>query len=169
METGRVDPAYQPARVVLSRSFDVPEDARLWDTSVATTIVMTSASHGKPELVKVLRDKGVDVVEFGGEFTMDKVLDEMRQEGGCKRFGSVVGRSRRRRLRLVRFHACWHLWRQKSLAEDRKRRRRWTISDATLWRTRTSKGDGCESVRKRCFNYRLLTERFRERAFETIC
>ena len=69
---------------------------------------------------------------------MDKVLDEMRQEAGCKRFGSVVG-SRRRRLRLVRFHACWHLWRQKSLAEDRKRRRRWTISDATLWRTRTSK------------------------------
>ena len=32
------------------------EEARLWDTSVATTIVMTSASHGKPELVKVLRE-----------------------------------------------------------------------------------------------------------------
>ena len=160
--------AYQPARVVLSRSFDVPEEARLWDTSVATTIVMTSASHGKPELVKVLRDKGVDVVEFGGEFTMDKVLGEMREEAGCKRFGSVVGRSRRRRLRLVRFHACWHLWRQKSLAEDQAQT---SMDDfgCGYGPDGTSKGDGCESVRKRCFNYRLLTERFRERAFETIC
>ena len=88
---GTLTHAYQPARVVLSRSFDVPEDARLWDTSVATTIVMTSASHGKPELVKVLRDKGVDVVEFGGEFTMDKVLDEMRRRGWLQTFWECGG------------------------------------------------------------------------------
>ncbi|CAL6355032.1 unnamed protein product [Bathycoccus prasinos] len=83
--------AYQPARVVLSRSFDVPEDARLWDTSVASTIVMTSAIHGKPALAKILRDKGVDVVEFEGEFTMDKVLDEMRQRGWLQTFWECGG------------------------------------------------------------------------------
>ena len=88
---GTLTHAYQPARVVLSRSFDVPEDARLWDTSVASTIVMTSASHGKPALAKILRDKGVDVVEFEGEFTMDKVLDEMRQRGWLQTFWECGG------------------------------------------------------------------------------
>ena len=88
---GTLTHAYQPARVVLSRSLDVPEDARLWDTTVASTIVMTSASHGKPTLAKILRDKGVDVVEFEGEFTMDKVLDEMRRRGWLQTFWECGG------------------------------------------------------------------------------
>ena len=87
---GSLAHSYQPARVVLTASFDVPENARLWDTSVAATIVMTSKGKN-PVLAKKLRDKGVDVVEFEGEFTMDKVLKEMSRRGWLQTFWECGG------------------------------------------------------------------------------
>ena len=119
--------AYQRGGVVLSRSFDVPEDARLWDASVASTIVMTSASHGKPALAKILRDKGVDVVEFEGEFTMDKVLGEMRQRGWLQTFWECGGTLAAPAITAGAFSRVLAFVAPKSLAVVRKHRRRWAI------------------------------------------
>ena len=47
----------------MSRSLDLPEDANLWNTSDAYTIVATQRGARK-DFQKVLSSKGVEVVEF---------------------------------------------------------------------------------------------------------
>ena len=62
--TCREETGFQPARVVLTRSLDLPEDAKLWNVrGVAPTIVCTTKGV-KPEFQNALRAKGVEVVEF---------------------------------------------------------------------------------------------------------
>ena len=39
--TTRRDGGHSPVRIVLSRTLDLPQDANLWDVSLAPTIVMT--------------------------------------------------------------------------------------------------------------------------------
>ena len=54
---------HTPARVVLSRTLDLPEEANLWNTGVAPTIVMTQRG-ARREFQTRLRARGVEVVEF---------------------------------------------------------------------------------------------------------
>lgn len=51
---------FAPWRIVMSRSLDLPEEANLWDVSVAPTIVMTQRG-ARQSFQKMLRSKGVEV------------------------------------------------------------------------------------------------------------
>jgi diaminohydroxyphosphoribosylaminopyrimidine deaminase/5-amino-6-(5-phosphoribosylamino)uracil reductase len=51
-----------PLRVVMSRSLNLPRDARLWNTQETATLVITEPNTD-PDLQEFLRDRGVDVLE----------------------------------------------------------------------------------------------------------
>lgn len=55
--------SHTPLRVVMSRRLDLPEDAQLWDTTIAPTLVFTETS-ANPSLQQRLRQQGVEVVEL---------------------------------------------------------------------------------------------------------
>ncbi len=55
--------APNPLRVVMTRTFDLPTEAILWDTSIASTLVVTEIG-ANPELRARLRDRGVEVLEL---------------------------------------------------------------------------------------------------------
>eukprot|EP00232_Nephroselmis_pyriformis_P006995 CAMPEP_0182889366 /NCGR_PEP_ID=MMETSP0034_2-20130328/21990_1 /TAXON_ID=156128 /ORGANISM="Nephroselmis pyriformis, Strain CCMP717" /LENGTH=452 /DNA_ID=CAMNT_0025022855 /DNA_START=185 /DNA_END=1539 /DNA_ORIENTATION=+ len=61
--TTRREGGHIPVRVVMSRTLDLPEDANLWDTSSAPTIVMTQRG-ARAAFQEHLRSKGVEVIEF---------------------------------------------------------------------------------------------------------
>ena len=61
--TTRRPGGHSPARVVMSRTLDLPERAALWDVALAPTIVMTQRG-ARPERQRALRARGVEVVEF---------------------------------------------------------------------------------------------------------
>lgn len=61
--TTRREGGHTPARVVLTRTLDLPEDANLWDTALAPTIVMTQRG-ARRDFQDRLRRKGVEVIEF---------------------------------------------------------------------------------------------------------
>ena len=61
--TTRRQGGHQPARVVMSRTLDLPEDASLWDVAHAPTVVMTQRG-ARREFQRRLRARGVEVVEF---------------------------------------------------------------------------------------------------------
>ena len=61
--TTRMEGGHQPARIVMSRTLDLPQNANLWDVSHAPTIVMTQQG-ARREFQKALRGRGVEVVEF---------------------------------------------------------------------------------------------------------
>lgn len=52
-----------PLRVVMSRTLDLPLDARLWQTNLAPTLLFTEAGV-QPEVQKILTEQGVEVVEL---------------------------------------------------------------------------------------------------------
>ncbi len=54
---------HNPLRVVMSRRLVLPSQAKLWDTTEFATLVLTE-ENANPEFQKILRDKGVEVVEF---------------------------------------------------------------------------------------------------------
>eukprot|EP00887_Chlorella_sp_A99_P007630 scaffold20.g7630.t1 len=54
---------HQPARIVMSRTLDLPEDACLWDVAHAPTLVMTQRG-ARRDFQRRLRGRGVEVVEF---------------------------------------------------------------------------------------------------------
>ena len=54
---------HNPLRVVMSRTLNLPKDARLWDTQEAETLVMTEVGANR-ELQNLLRQKGVEVMEL---------------------------------------------------------------------------------------------------------
>ncbi|WP_404789752.1 bifunctional diaminohydroxyphosphoribosylaminopyrimidine deaminase/5-amino-6-(5-phosphoribosylamino)uracil reductase RibD [Altericista sp. CCNU0014] len=58
-EDGSVS-VHNPLRVVMSRSFDLPEQARLWQTQIAPTVVLTQGDPN-PERLAQLRDRQVEV------------------------------------------------------------------------------------------------------------
>jgi diaminohydroxyphosphoribosylaminopyrimidine deaminase/5-amino-6-(5-phosphoribosylamino)uracil reductase len=62
LTTRQVDGPH-PLRVVMSRTLDLPEQAHLWQTAAAPTLVITAPSV-KPELQAFLRQLGVEVVEL---------------------------------------------------------------------------------------------------------
>lgn len=71
--------AHRPLRVVLSRNLSLPEDARLWDTSDANTLVVTqrgAREHRQRELSR----RGVEVLEL--DFvTPRRVAEHLRERG----------------------------------------------------------------------------------------
>ena len=56
-------PFTSQVRVVMSRTLELPENADLWDVSVAPTIVMTQKG-ARASFQAKLRARGVEVVEF---------------------------------------------------------------------------------------------------------
>ncbi|MEY3333733.1 MAG: bifunctional diaminohydroxyphosphoribosylaminopyrimidine [Cyanobacteriota bacterium] len=72
---------HNPLRVVMSRSLNLPEQARLWDTHVAPTLVLTEVGSSQP-FQKMLRSKGVEVVEFVS-LTPEQVMAHLYERGFC--------------------------------------------------------------------------------------
>lgn len=61
--TTRQTDAPQPLRVVMSRTLDLPEQADLWQTTAAPTLVLTTVGANQ-DFQKLLRALGVKVVEL---------------------------------------------------------------------------------------------------------
>lgn len=61
--TTRRQTGHIPARIVLTRSCDMPMDRHLWDVSAAPTIVMTEAG-ADAAAIRALRQRGVEVIVF---------------------------------------------------------------------------------------------------------
>jgi diaminohydroxyphosphoribosylaminopyrimidine deaminase/5-amino-6-(5-phosphoribosylamino)uracil reductase len=73
--------AHNPLRVVMSRSLSLPEQAHLWDTQEAPTLVMTEVGSSQT-FQKMLRDKGVEVVEFRS-LTPEIIMSYLYERGFC--------------------------------------------------------------------------------------
>ena len=88
--TCREETGFQPARIVLSRTLNLPEDAELWRVrDVAPTIVCTTKG-ARPEFQKMLRSKGVEVVEFN-ELTPLEAAKYMHARGFLRCFWECGG------------------------------------------------------------------------------
>lgn len=61
--TTRRQGGHQPDRIVMSRALNLPREAKLWDVSLAHTIVMTQKGANQ-NFHKYLVSRGVEVVEF---------------------------------------------------------------------------------------------------------
>jgi diaminohydroxyphosphoribosylaminopyrimidine deaminase / 5-amino-6-(5-phosphoribosylamino)uracil reductase len=70
---------HNPLRVVMSRSFDLPAQARLWQTEVAPTVVLTEGEPN-PELVAQLQFQGVEVIVLP-KLTPTAAMDYLYQRG----------------------------------------------------------------------------------------
>ena len=73
--------AHNPLRVVMSRSLNLPEQARLWDIQEAPTLVVTEVGSSQT-FQKMLREKGVEVVEFNS-LTPAEVMSNLYERGFC--------------------------------------------------------------------------------------
>lgn len=61
------EPLLAPIRVVMSRTMNLPRDARIWsEAPMLRTVVLTEPGHGQDDLVGDLRSKGVEVHEVQG-------------------------------------------------------------------------------------------------------
>ena len=56
-------PPHNPLRVVMSRSLNLPQDAKLWQIEAAPTLVLTQGNP-KPEFQDWLRQQGVEVINL---------------------------------------------------------------------------------------------------------
>lgn len=73
--------AHNPLRVVMSRTLNLPEQARLWDIQEAPTLVLTEVGSSQT-FQKMLREKGVEVVEFN-LLTPEEVMSHLYKRGFC--------------------------------------------------------------------------------------
>ena len=73
--------AHNPLRVVMSRSLNLPEQARLWDTREAPTLVLTEVGSSQT-FQNMLREKGVEVLEFRS-LTPEQVMTHLYERGFC--------------------------------------------------------------------------------------
>jgi diaminohydroxyphosphoribosylaminopyrimidine deaminase/5-amino-6-(5-phosphoribosylamino)uracil reductase len=73
--------AHNPLRVVMSRTLNLPEQARLWDIQEAPTLVLTEVGSSQT-FQKMLREKGVEVVEFNS-LTPEEVMSHLYKRGFC--------------------------------------------------------------------------------------
>ncbi|MCG9891013.1 MAG: bifunctional diaminohydroxyphosphoribosylaminopyrimidine deaminase/5-amino-6-(5-phosphoribosylamino)uracil reductase RibD [Thermosynechococcaceae cyanobacterium MS004] len=71
-------PAHNPLRVVMSRSLNLPEQAQLWETDLAPTVIFTEG-HPDPALEEKLQQK-VELVSLP-DLTPKAVLDNLYQRG----------------------------------------------------------------------------------------
>jgi diaminohydroxyphosphoribosylaminopyrimidine deaminase/5-amino-6-(5-phosphoribosylamino)uracil reductase len=72
---------HNPLRVVMSRSLNLPENARLWEVTEVPTLVLTEVGSS-PDFQKMLLNKGVEVVEFP-LLTPDHVMAYLYDRGFC--------------------------------------------------------------------------------------
>jgi len=79
--TSHQEGANNPLRVVMSRSLKLPENAHLWQTSEAPTLVLTEVD-ANPEVKEFLLHQGVEVVELT-PLTPDKVMAYLYERGFC--------------------------------------------------------------------------------------
>ena len=73
--------AHNPLGVVMSRSLNLPEQARLWDIREAPTLVVTEVGSSET-FQKMLRQKGVEVVVFNS-LTPEAVMSHLYKRGFC--------------------------------------------------------------------------------------
>ncbi len=73
--------AHNPLRVVMSRHLNLPENARLWQTADAPTLVLTEVGANL-KFQELLRQQGVEVVEFTS-LTPDNVMAHLYERGFC--------------------------------------------------------------------------------------
>jgi diaminohydroxyphosphoribosylaminopyrimidine deaminase / 5-amino-6-(5-phosphoribosylamino)uracil reductase len=71
--------AYQPLRVVVSRSLDLPQNAHLWDLEIAKTLVVTRV-RTNPAMQLYLSDRGVEVLELA-RVSPRAVMQELAKRG----------------------------------------------------------------------------------------
>jgi diaminohydroxyphosphoribosylaminopyrimidine deaminase / 5-amino-6-(5-phosphoribosylamino)uracil reductase len=79
--TSHQEGANNPLRVVMSRSLNLPENAHLWETSEAPTLVLTEV-NANPDVKELLLRQGVEVVELT-PLTPDKVMAYLYERGFC--------------------------------------------------------------------------------------
>ncbi len=79
--TSRQPEAHNPLRVVMSRTLNLPQQAYLWDTQVAPTVVLT-ASGANPDFQAYLQQKGVEVVELN-PLTPQQAMVYLYERGFC--------------------------------------------------------------------------------------
>jgi diaminohydroxyphosphoribosylaminopyrimidine deaminase / 5-amino-6-(5-phosphoribosylamino)uracil reductase len=72
-------PVHNPLRVVMSRSFDLPTQARLWQTEVAPTVVLTEGEPN-PERLQQLHDQNVEVIILP-KLTPQAAMDYLYRRG----------------------------------------------------------------------------------------
>jgi len=72
---------HNPLRVVMSRHLNLPENAHLWQTEEAPTVVLTEVG-ANPNVQEMLRKQGVEVVEFMS-LTPDQVMAHLYERGFC--------------------------------------------------------------------------------------
>jgi diaminohydroxyphosphoribosylaminopyrimidine deaminase / 5-amino-6-(5-phosphoribosylamino)uracil reductase len=70
---------HNPLRVVMSRSLDLPLDAKLWNINEARTLVFTEVGV-KPDIQKILQDQGVEIITFNS-LTPSQVMDNLYDRG----------------------------------------------------------------------------------------
>ena len=68
-----------PLRVVMSRSLNLPTEAKLWDISSAKTLVFTE-EKANPHLIATLTKQGVEVVQFE-QLSPIQTMEELYQRG----------------------------------------------------------------------------------------
>lgn len=73
--------SHNPLRVVMSRQINLPQDAHLWDTADAKTLVLTEPGSS-PDFQHFLRQKGVEVVELAS-LTPHLVMNHLYDRGFC--------------------------------------------------------------------------------------
>jgi diaminohydroxyphosphoribosylaminopyrimidine deaminase/5-amino-6-(5-phosphoribosylamino)uracil reductase len=73
--------AHNPLRVVMSRHLNLPENAHLWQTADAPTLVLTEVGANL-NFQELLRQQGVEVVEFTS-LTPDNVMAYLYERGFC--------------------------------------------------------------------------------------
>lgn len=79
--TSHREGAHNPLRVVMSRSLDLPQNARIWQTADAPTLVFTEKG-ANPNFQELLRNLGVEVVELT-PLTPDQVMAYLYHRGFC--------------------------------------------------------------------------------------
>jgi len=79
--TSHQEGANNPLRVVMSRSLNLPENAHLWETSEAPTLVLTEVD-ANPEVKELLLRQGVEVLELT-PLTPEKVMAYLYERGFC--------------------------------------------------------------------------------------
>ncbi|MEM7727349.1 MAG: bifunctional diaminohydroxyphosphoribosylaminopyrimidine deaminase/5-amino-6-(5-phosphoribosylamino)uracil reductase RibD [Cyanobacteria bacterium P01_A01_bin.45] len=73
--------AHNPLRVVMSRSLDLPQQAHLWNSAEAPTLVLTQVGANL-EFQKLLRQQGVEVVELPS-LTPEEAMKYFYERGFC--------------------------------------------------------------------------------------
>lgn len=73
--------AHNPLRVVMSRQLNLPENARLWQTAEAPTLVLTEVG-ANPDFQKFLLKQGVEVIELTS-LTPEQVMSHLYERGFC--------------------------------------------------------------------------------------